>query len=187
VRDSPAVDTSRPLSRHDETILNAYYGWRPYWSDAGIVNLGGIIPPAAVLGQGFGTVSGPGVPATGAETEGRRGGAESADTVVHSTHEATGYRIDASDGSIGHVDDFLFEDAGWTIQFLVVDTRNWLPGRKVLVAPAWIQSVLWGESRIAVDLSRDAIKSSPEYDAGRPFAAEEAVQLHNHYKLSRRY
>jgi hypothetical protein len=148
--------------------------------------MGGIIPPASVLGQGFGTVGGPHVPDAGAETQGRRTGTESADTVVHSTHEATGYRIDATDGSIGHVDDFLFEDDGWTIQFLVVDTRNWLPDRKVLVAPAWIQGVLWGESRIVVDLSRDAIKSSPEYDSSRPFAAEEAAHLHDYYKSARK-
>ena len=46
--------------------------------------------------------------------------------------------------------------------------------------------MVWGESRIVVDLSRDAIKSSPEYDPKRPFAAEEAVRLHNYYKASKK-
>jgi hypothetical protein len=194
VRNSPPVDTTRAVSRGDETTLNAYYGWPSYWSQNGAANIGGdispspldITAPAGALGQGFGTVGGPAVPDPAPATNTGPDDSTSGGGVVHSTHEATGYSIDATDGSIGHVEDFLFEDAGWTIQFLVVDTRNWLPGRKVLVSPDWIQQVVWGESRIVVDLSRDAVRSSPEYDPARPFAAEEAVRLHDHYKASRK-
>jgi hypothetical protein len=194
IRNSPPLDISRPVSRHDETTLNNYYGWAPYWDPSGTALLGGMVSPSALdtaspsgaLGLGFGTVGGPLVPPPATDADVRADDAGPGDGVVHSTHEAIGYSIEATDGSIGHVEDFLFEDAEWTIQFLVVDTRNWLPGRKVLVAPAWIQGVVWGESRIVVDLSREAIKASPEYDASRPFAAEEAVRLHDYYKTARK-
>ena len=44
-----------------------------------------------------------------------------------------GYHIEATDGEIGHVEDFLVEDSSWAIRYMIVDTRNWWPGRKVLV------------------------------------------------------
>jgi hypothetical protein len=44
-----------------------------------------------------------------------------------------GYAIEASDGQVGTVSDLLFEDVGWVVRWLVVDTGNWLPGRKVLL------------------------------------------------------
>lgn len=194
VRNSPSVDTTRPVSRGDESALYAYYGWPSYWSQGGPANIGGDIAPspldltapAGALGIGFGTVAGPLVTDSSPKTDKAADPDVSSDGVVHSTHEATGYSLEATDGSIGHVEDFLFEDTGWTIQFLVVDTRNWLPGRKVLISPDWIRQVVWGESRIVVDLSRDAVRASPEYDSARPFAADEAVRLHDHYRNSRK-
>lgn len=67
----------------------------------------------------------------------------------------------ATDGEIGHLEDFIVDDESWTIRYMVVDTRNWWPGRKVLVAPKWIQRVRWSDSMVYVDLSRDAIKNGP--------------------------
>jgi hypothetical protein len=83
---------------------------------------------------------------------------------MRSTKEVTGYHIQAADGEIGHVEDFLADDGTWTIRYIMVDTRNWLPGRKVLVSPKWIKSVEWAEEKAVVELSRDAVKNSPEYD-----------------------
>jgi hypothetical protein len=89
---------------------------------------------------------------------------ESGDPHLRSTQEVLGYYIHASDGDLGHVEDFIVDDDNWTIRYMVVDTRNWLPGKKVLVAPEWITEVSWGESKVYVDLTQDAIKDSPEYD-----------------------
>ena len=50
----------------------------------------------------------------------------------------TGYHIEATDGGIGHVKDFIIDDETWAIRYLEVDTRNWWPGKKVLVSPQWI-------------------------------------------------
>ena len=70
----------------------------------------------------------------------------------------TGYYIEAKDGDIRHVEKFLIDDENWTIRYMVVDTRNWLPGKNVLVSPEWISSVSWSDKRVYVDLSREQIK-----------------------------
>ena len=72
-----------------------------------------------------------------------RPGLESADSHLRSTAEVTGYHIEASDGEIGHVKDFIVDDETWAIRYLEVDTQNWWPGKKVLVSPQWINRVSW--------------------------------------------
>src|SRR3546814_3688958 len=74
--------------------------------------------------------------------------------------------VAASDGEIGHIDDFLVDDTDWSLRFLVIDTRNWLPGRKVLVAPAWARGIDWSDEKLLVDTDRDTIKKAPEYETG---------------------
>ena len=65
------------------------------------------------------------------------------DPHLRSSAAVTGYHIQATDGDIGHVEDFLLDDRSWTIRFMVVDTTNWWAGEKVLIAPAWIERVDW--------------------------------------------
>jgi hypothetical protein len=67
------------------------------------------------------------------------------DPHLRSTDEVTGYHLVALDGEIGHVDDFIIDDETWAIRYLVVATRNWWPGKKVLISPKWIESVSWEE------------------------------------------
>ena len=63
------------------------------------------------------------------------------DATLRSSANVTGYDIQASDDSIGHVADFVFDDESWAIRYLVIDTRNWWPGGgKVLIATRWITS-----------------------------------------------
>jgi hypothetical protein len=64
---------------------------------------------------------------------------------------------------------------------MLVDTRNWLPGRKVLIAPQWITAVDWPERRVHVDLARHAVETSPEFDPTRPIARDYEDALHGHY------
>jgi len=58
-----------------------------------------------------------------------------------------GYAIEAQDGRLGTVSDFLFEDAAWMIRWLVVDTGHWLPGRKVLLPPSVLGQPDWQSRR----------------------------------------
>jgi hypothetical protein len=92
-----------------------------------------------------------------------------------------GYHIQARDGEIGHVEDLIVDDALWFIRYLVIDTRNWLPGRKVLVAPAWAERVDWAERKVYVDLTRGTIKNSPQFDPSMPVNREYEVRLYDYY------
>jgi len=70
------------------------------------------------------------------------------DPHLRSTRQVTGYHIHATDGELGHVEDFIVDDENWAVRFLVVDTRNWLPGKKVLLSPQWIERVEWADSSV---------------------------------------
>ena len=82
-----------------------------------------------------------------------------------STREVAGDHIQAHDGEIGHVDDFLFDGEGWRIGYLVVDTNNWFGGKWVLIAPTTLKGVDWPNSRLQVGLTWDAVKHSPSIDS----------------------
>ena len=92
-----------------------------------------------------------------------------------------GYDIEATDGGMGHIDDFLFDERSWAIRYAVVDTRNWLPGRLVLVAPQSIESVDWSRRRAGVKVTREAVKSSPPYDRSAQLSVEDEQRLQRHY------
>lgn len=102
---------------------------------------------------------------------------------MRSTAEVSSYRIQARDGEIGHVENFLIDDETWSIRYLVVDTRNWWPGKKVLVSPEWIEEVRWGEAKVFLHLSRSAVKDGPEYIEGMAVTQDYETQLHRHYRL----
>jgi hypothetical protein len=93
----------------------------------------------------------------------------------------TGYRIHASDGDIGHVADFIVDTEDWAIRYLVVDTHNWLPGRKVLVSPAWVKQVSWDERHLHLDLSRQEIRGSLAFDPSAPVNREYEARLYDYY------
>lgn len=78
---------------------------------------------------------------------------------MRSTHDMSGHYIQATDGEIGHVGDFIMDDETWAIRYLIIDTENWWPEKRVLVSPQWIERVSWGESKVFVNLSREAISS----------------------------
>jgi hypothetical protein len=93
-----------------------------------------------------------------------------------------GFTLLARDGEIGHMDDFLIDDESWIIRYMVVDTRNWLPGKKVLVAPQWIETISWPEAKVHVRLDQESIKSSPEFDPDQPLSRAYETELYDHYE-----
>ena len=172
VEKSPLIDTARPVSRQQEAEYHRYYGYPSYW---GGPYLWGAIPyPYAFPGQDR---------ETSFEQERRwaREGARSGDPHLRSSAAVIGYHVAAKDGDIGHVEDFLVDEATWAIRYLVVDTRNWWFGKTVLVSAEWVTDVDWNESLLHVDLTRERIKSSPEYDHSGPVPRDYEVRLHDHY------
>ncbi len=81
--------------------------------------------------------------------------------MLHRTSKVRGFHILATDGEIGHVDDFLFEEGSWTLRYLVVDTSNWIGGKSVLIASAMIESIDAPGEVIRVRMTRDQVERSP--------------------------
>ena len=163
VKNSPDLD-SRNLSREHEASYYNYYGWPYYW-------IGG-----DVWGQG----TTPADLATWQPVETQTSPQSGEEPHLRSASEVTGYYIEAKDGDLGHVEDFVVDDETWEIRYIVVDTKNWWTGKQVLVSPEWIDRVSWSDSRVYVDLSREMIKSAPEFnpkDLGRGYDE----RLHKHY------
>ena len=67
------------------------------------------------------------------------------------------------------------------MRYIVVDTKNWLPGKKVLVPPAWIESADWLQKTVTVDLTKGQVERSPEYDPTSPVNREYEHQLYDFY------
>ena len=95
-----------------------------------------------------------------------------------------GYAIKASDGQIGTVSDFLFDDASWLVRWLVVDTGNWLSGRKVLLPPSVLGQLDAKERVFAVKLTMQQVKDSPEIDTDRPVSRQMETNVYDYYGWS---
>jgi uncharacterized protein YrrD len=163
IEDSPSLDTDKPVSRQFEESYYGYYGWPPYW---GGPYMWGAYP----------------CPVREREEWKESTQREKAwDAHLRSTRAVSGYHIQALNGELGHVEDFIIEDETWAIRYLIVDTHNWWPGKKVLVSPQWIERVSWGESKVFVNLSREAIKQSPEYTNETTPTREYETGLYLHY------
>ena len=172
VRHSPGVDTEAPVSREHEAALLQYYNWPAYWGAAGFPDIGFAPPivPVPIF-----------PPDARAREQAQAGAAVHEDHHLRSVRSVTGHAIEATDGQIGHVADFLIDDRSWEIRYLVVDTRNWWPGKKVILAPQWIHEVGWDEAKVYVDLTRQSIQASPAYDPAGQITPDYAGQLHEHY------
>ena len=171
IEDSPPIDTHKPVSRQHEAIYMGYYGYPYYWGGPNLWGLASYPAGLAVQREAV----------TEAEARQARAGKESADSHLRSTDEVTGYHIEAADGEIGHVADFIIDDKTWAIRYLEVDTRNWWPGKKVLVAPQWVDNVSWPDSKVYVHLSREPIKNSPEYIESMPITRDYENRLYGYY------
>lgn len=171
VENAPEINTDRPVSRQHEISYYNYFHYPYYWTGPGLWG------PAAFPH---------GLVATGAEAEIASAPEEkdSQDVHLRSVNEVAGYYIEAEDGNLGHVDDFIVDDESWTIRYMVIDTRNWWPGKKVLISPQWVSDVVLSESRVYVDLPREQIKASPEYDGSPLISREYESRLYGHYQRS---
>jgi PRC-barrel domain protein len=97
--------------------------------------------------------------------------------VLHKASEMRGYHIVAIDGEIGHADDFLVEEGGWMLRYVVVDTSNWIGGRSVLIAASAIARIDSAAKKIHVTLTRDAIRGGPATETADIDPAETALWI----------
>ena len=153
IEDSPPLRTDKPISRQFERAYHGFFGWTMYW----------------------------GFEDERAKHEERARQRNRGDPDLRSANAVRGYHIHASDGPVGHVDDFVIDDETWAVRYLIVDTRDWLPGKKVLISPQWIERISWKQKQVFIAHSRDAIQQAPEYRDQSPVTRDYEAALHDHY------
>ena len=95
-----------------------------------------------------------------------------------------GFAIGAVDGDIGTVTDCYFDDATFTVRYVVVETGGWLADRKVLLSPTAFGAVDWEHRRIATGLNRAQVESSPDIDTQKPVSRQHETIYFGHYGVS---
>jgi len=163
IEDSPSLNSDRPVSRQFEEAYYGYHGYPTYW---GGPHMWG---PSPYLVRDR------------AKWRELTQSAKAWDPCLRSTQDVIGHHVQAADGGIGHVDDFIIDDAAWAIRYLVIDTRNLWSGKKVLVSTRWIERVSWNEQKVFVNVLCKAIKQSPECTDESLITRDYETKLHGHY------
>lgn len=164
VADSPPYDSDKPVSRQYEEEFTLYYGTPYYWGSA---NMWGYYPYLLRDKEMWNRKLDP---------------ENSWNPNLRSSREVTNYTFQATDGEIGHVDNFIINDDTWTIRYFVLDTKNWLSGRKILISTQWIDHISWDESKVYIDLTRETIRNAPDYDEDEVMARDKEILLHDYFK-----
>jgi uncharacterized protein YrrD len=164
VEQSPPIDHDKPISRQYEEEWHRYYGHPAYWLEPGPIPLGAVAP-----GVGFASDIGD-----------RESNISKGDPHLRSTTEVIGYSIHATNDDIGHVDDFLVDDDGWEIRYIVITQSLW-SGKRVIISPDWIDRISWREMKVFVPLSRETIRDAPPWDDSQPITREFEERLFDYY------
>ena len=183
IKNSPDIDTDKPVSRQHENDYIGYYGYPGYWGGAGLWGVG-MYPDLMMEGYANNTL-----PSESSErekelrlahqAESRRA---SEDIHLRSCKEVIGYQVHATDGDVGHVSGMLVDEQSWAIGYLIVDTGHWWSGHKVLIAPHWIEVIQWGEKNVTVSLTRQEVKDAPHYNGNAPLNTEPEIVIPAHYR-----
>lgn len=163
IKNSPPLESDMPVSRQYEEQYYGHFGAPVYWGGS---SMWGSSQSIIRDREKWDTIE---------------SGEGSWDPNLQSGKDVTGLNIQTINDEIGEVDDFIIDDDTWAIRYLVIDTGKWLPGKKVLVSPQWIDRISWDDSKVFVDISREAIENSPEYHDGELLTRDYETRLHKHY------
>ena len=152
IKDGPSIDEHKPVSREYEETLFKYFGYGYYWIGPGA--WGDFSHPTQLADQEMQQeiAKDP----TGPTNH------------LRSCNEVHGYDVATTDDDVGHITDFIFDTDTWTLQLLVVDTNNWLPGgKKLAIKPTDVHNIDWSSHKVQVNLSHDGLLEQPEIDMDR--------------------
>jgi len=161
IENSPSIESHKPLSRQYEEQYYRYYGWPYYWQGNGLWGMSGfpiLELPAKPL---------PSESATASHTQPER-----ADAHLRSTQAVNGYHLQASDGIIGHVCDFMMDPQSWAIGQFVIKTGHRLSGKDVLLPTKAVDRISYDESTVFVNLTREEVEQGSTHDLAPIGAAE---------------
>ena len=149
---SPDAREDEPCTRQLEARLYDHYGWEPYWGDT-------YFGPDAIDHAAHRKP----IVAEGAE-ERRWRLSRRRDPYLRSAADVKAFAIHATDSDLGHVENILADDVNWDIRYLIIATRNWLPGKLVQLAPYAVTGIDWPERRVSVNVTREQVRSAPDWD-----------------------
>jgi len=152
IEDSPSIESHKTVSRQYEEEYHQYYGWPYYWQGDALWGMSGV--PILTM---------PAHPLPIPPADARAPQTENADAHLRSTQAVHGYHLKTSDGTIGHVCDFMMDDQTWAIGQLVIKTGHRLSGREVQIPTDKIDRISYDESTVFVDLTSEAVEQSPAH------------------------
>ena len=155
IENSPPIETHKPVSRQYEEEYYHYYGLPSYWN--GVETWGGAGVPVAPP---------PNLMPSAEDGRGERSSSGD-DPHLRSTKALRGYHIEAKDGTIGHVTDFMIDEKSWAIHHLVVETGHWLFGKEIVISPIHIGRISYEESKVFVNVTKETILDAAEYHMPR--------------------
>lgn len=170
VKDCPDRSEEEPISRQYEKDLHLFYGWAPYWGATGRIH-----PYGRYLHGRFGQA----LPAGMEEVLYQRPKPE--DSHLRSCDELVGYQLNNDRGNVGSVSDFYLDAEGWEVPFLVVDTGDWLPGRKVTFPYHLVEEVNWGGREVKVRVPNEVIEGAPTAEEVEQAGKDPGI-LEHYYK-----
>ena len=188
IEQSPNINTNQPVSRAMEAVHAEYYGYPDYWKS---LLLWGVDERPLVTSRP--TVRATGTPQSAASaaatamTDPASLSATAEPPVVSnevhllSSRDVGSYLIEATDGAIGRVEDFLLDGDSWAIRYLIADTNHLLPGKKVLISPQWISAIDGSQGKATVSLSRAVVEKTPVYDPAIALSRDYEKALYGHY------
>jgi len=160
VEGSPSTDSHKPVSRQMEERVVERFGSPVYWM--GPFAWGSGTPVSTILKPSMTEFSRP----------------SRADRHLRSAKAISGYHTKGTDGEIGHLNDFAFDEQSWEIKSLVIDTSNFWFGRLVAIDVAWIRDIRWDEEKMYINLPAEVIREASPYDPNSPISRGYEHHLH---------
>jgi hypothetical protein len=174
IEDSPNPDTGLPYSTASEARLYEHYGLptgrdRSLWESADVAdNVKTLEAPAVSPAKRLGVT----------DSEGHENHLHSMDAVI-------GNAVEATDGTIGHAEDFLIDTTTWQIRYLTVHTSDWWIGQKVLISPGSIFAIDRINAILHLNVTRQKVKDSPPYVAAETVDGAYDETFHAYYGIRR--
>ena len=159
IENSPSIELHKPVSRQYEEEYYRYYGWPYYWQGGGLWGM-----------SGFPILELPSKPLPSEPAPASHRHPERADAHLRSTQAVNGYHLQASDGTSGHVCDFMMDAQSWAIRQLVIKTGHRFSGKEVQLPTRSVDRISWDESKVFVNVTREAVEQSPAHHVS-PFSA----------------
>ena len=101
--------------------------------------------------------------------------------MLRSIKQSYGDKLGASDGEIGRVKDFYFDDQSWAVRYVVAETGNWLTSRKVLISPHALGNAHPAGNVLIVNLTRKQIEDSPSLEWHKPVSRQYEEEYYRYY------